>query len=189
VPVVPPPVETPPTPTPPRTTPAPPPIEGDLASYVEARRRARGEPSSTPPSQAPQSPPAETERERLNRTVAANLGLNKTPTFGYDPRNAGGLFQIVRLEYDAADFYFLGLNKDINRNAKQMIEVRRGSASDIRIAVVRKMISIIRDQVSGDFTWMSRRGGVVTLSARPADNAELEAYVLRDIFPEYRNGP
>ena len=70
-----------------------------------------------------------------------------------------------------------------------MIEVRRGNASDIRIAVVRKMIAIIRDQVTGDFTWMSRRGGVTTLSARPADNAELEAYILHDIFPEYRNGP
>ncbi len=176
-------------PAPPSTTPRnatpPPPMEGDLASYVEARRRARGE-VSTAPGATPDAPPAESDRERLNRTVAANLGLNKTPTFGYDPKSAGGLFQIVRLEYDAADFYFLGLNKDINRNAKQLIEVRRGAASDIRVAVVRRMIGIIRDQVTGDFTWMSRRGSVVTLSARPADDTELQAYILRDIFPEAR---
>ena len=183
-------VEPVPAPTSPRETPAPRPVDGDLSSYVEARRRERGEVTTTtsaPP--APPATPAESDRERLNRTVAANLGLNKTQTFGYDPRNAGGLFQIVNVEYDAADFYFLGLNKTINRNTKQKIEVRRGNASDIRVAVVRKMIEIIRDEVSGDFTWMSRRGGIATLSARPADNAQLEAYILHDIFPEYRGAP
>lgn len=163
----------------------PPPAE-DLAAYIEARRRARGEPATpTVPDQA--SAPAESERERRNRIVAANLGLDRTPTFGRDPRNAGGMFEIRELNYDNAEFDFFGFDKDIGRKAKQRFEVRKGNNSDIRIAVVRKMISIIRENVSGDFSWVSQRlGRQVTLSARPGDNAELEDFILHDIFPDAR---
>ncbi|HEY4137960.1 MAG TPA: hypothetical protein VGN65_05880, partial [Casimicrobiaceae bacterium] len=83
-----------PKPTPPEEPPAPTvapkPIEGDLASYVEARRRARGE-SAASPSNAGKNEAGESDLERRNRIVAANLGLNATPTFGYDPKSAGGI--------------------------------------------------------------------------------------------------
>ena len=129
----------------------------------------------------------ETELERRNRIVASNLGLDRTPSFGRDPRNAGGIFQITELHYDDAQFYFYGFDKDINRNARQLIEVRRGSNSDIRIAVVRKMIEIIRGSVTGDFEWISQRlGRGVTLSARPGDNAGLEEFIMNDLFPDAR---
>lgn len=164
----------------------PPPPAVDLAAYIAAQRRARGEPS-TPSVSDEGNEPQETERERRNRIAAANLGLDRTPTFGRDPRNAGGMFQITELNYDNAEFYFFGFDKDIRRNAKQRIEVRKGDNSDIRIAVVRKMISIIRENVSGDFTWVSQRlGRQVRLSARPGDNAELEDFIMHDIFPDPR---
>src|SRR5262249_49321996 len=150
---------------PPAPAEAPKAMEGDLASYVEARRRARGE-APSPPSQAnAQGAEGESDIERRNRIVAANLGLNKTPTFGYDPKSAGGIFQIEHMSYEYADFYFFGLNKEVGRNTKQLIEVKRGTDSDIRTAVIRKMIAIIRDNVTGDFVWLSRRGPV-TMSAR-----------------------
>ena len=168
----------------PRSAVAAAPRESDLSAYIEARRLARGEAPSEASAPAPVVAP-ETDRERLNRMVASNLGLNRTPSFGYDPERACGMFQITTLEYDYADFWFLGLNKTINRNTKQKIVVRKGDERDIRIAVVRKMIAIIRDHVSGDFTWISR-GGAVTMSSRPADNAALEAFIMRDIFPDFR---
>mgnify|MGYP000188239126 CR=1 FL=1 len=91
------------------------------------------------------------------------------------------------MNYDNAEFYFFGFDKDIGRNAKQRIEVSKGNNSDIRIAVVRKMISIIRENVSGDFTWVSQRlGRQVRLSARPEDNAGLEDFIMHDIFPDAR---
>jgi len=170
----------PPRAAPPRTAakqrPAPPvvapkPVEGDLASYIEARKRERGESvASATQSTAPSAQSAESDIERRNRIVATNLGLNRTPTFGYDPRNAGGIFQIEHLNYDFADFYYFGLNKDIGRNTKQLIEVRKGGDSDIRVTVIRKMIAIIRDNVSGDFVWLSRHGPV-TMSTSPSANA------------------
>jgi hypothetical protein len=108
-------------------------------------------------------------------------------TFGYDPRRGGGMFQITRLSEDAAEFIFLGWNKEVRRNTKQYIEVRKGEARDIRVAVVRRMIGIIRDHEAGDFVWESTRlGRYITLSARPRDNAELEAFLMREFFPEAR---
>ena len=158
----------------------------DLAAYVAARRRARGE-MATPPIAAGVDASGESDLERRNRIVAANLGLDRVPTFGRDPRNAGGIFEIKELNYDDAQFYFFGFDKDIGRNARQLIDVRRVDDSDIRVAVVRKMISIIRENVPGDFLWVSQRlGREVSLSARPGDNAELEAFIMRDIFPGAR---
>ena len=180
-----------PKPSPPAEAPAPAvapkPIEGDLASYVEAQRRARGEsPASPAQPNAAATGSGETDAERRNRIIAANLGLNKTPSFGYDPKSAGGIFQIEHMSFEYADFYFFGLNKEIGRNTKQLIEVKRGTDSDIKIAVIRKMIAIIRDNISGDFIWLSRRGAV-TMSARPSDNAELEAFIMNDVFPDERS--
>lgn len=171
-------------PSPPAATPPmPSPPAQDLASYVAAQRAARGEASDSSPAETH----AESDTARRDRIVAANLGLNRTPSFGTDMRNAGGLFQITELNYDDARFYFFGYDKAIGRNARQLIDVRKGSEPDIRIAIVRRMISIIRDSVSGDFIWVSQRtGSSVTLSSRPADNAGLEAFILHDIFPEVR---
>ena len=157
----------------------------DLAAYVDARRRARGE---APAADAPSAPTsAESDIARRDRIVAANLGLDRTPVFGEGPKSAGGLFQIVDLNYDDARFYFFGFDKDIQRNARQLIDVRRGDNADIRIAIVRRMIGIIREKIPGDFIWVSQRlGRRVTLSARPEDNAGLEDFILHDVFPDAR---
>ena len=72
-------------------------------------------------------------------------------------------------------FLFLGWNKEIRRDTSQKIEVRKGQASDIRIAVVRRMIAIIREHEKEDFIWESQRlSRDVTLSARLRDTAGLE---------------
>lgn len=171
---------------PPLIAPTSPPIAGDLSSYIEARRRARSEGLSVPPpTVAPVTPPEEDEDARLERNVAANLGLTRTPTFGYDPEGGGGIFQIQRMGYDDAEFIFFGWNRVIRRNSRQRIEVQKGDNSDIRIAVVRKMIAIIREKESGDFVWTSNRlGRSVTLSARPGDSTGLESFLMRDLFGE-----
>ena len=156
----------------------------DLSSYIASKRMERGEPPAPPPQPGdPNARPGESEKERLNREVADRLGLNKTPTFGDDPRRGGGLFQLKRMGYDDAEFYFNGWDNDIGRVARQLIEVRKGANPDIRLAIVRKMIAIIRAQESGDIVWVSRRmNRQVPLSARPADNAALEDFLMREFF-------
>ena len=91
---------------------------------------------------------------------------------------------------DDAEFFFFGWNRAIRRNARQMIEVRRGDNPTMEIAVVRKMIAIIREHVKDDFTWESRRlGRDVSLSARLSDNAGLEDFMMQEFFSGYRPRP
>jgi outer membrane biosynthesis protein TonB len=171
-----------PKPVPPPPAPAVTPDPGDFSALLEARRRARGAPpeESAPPTETPD------ERERHNQAVAANLGLNRTPTFGRD-LTGGGVFQLQRLGVDSAEFLFYGWNRDIRRNATQRIEVSKGDSPNIQLAVVRRMIGIIRDHESGDFTWVSRRlGRDVVLSARMKDNAGLEDFMMQEFFFDNR---
>jgi hypothetical protein len=158
---------------------------GDLSSYIEGRRRARDAPPSADTSwrlQAAQ-PAEDAQRDRI---AAANLGVGQVPAFGRR-KEGGGLFQITRLHYSNAEFVFFGWNKDIRRNTQQTVEVRKGEHSDIRIAVVRRMISIIREHETGEFLWVSDRlGRNVMLSARPADNAGLEDFLWQEFFDEPR---
>lgn len=180
----------------PRASPSPPlrspsfpsspraPGEGDLASYVESKRRARGEtPTATAAVESPPSASAEDDNARANRIAAANLGLDRAPTFGSQRRRGGGVFDIRHMGYDYAEFAFFGWSKEIRRNTSQLIEVRKGTNPDIRIAVVRRMIAIIREHEQGDFTWESHRlGRSITLSARPRDTAGLEEFLMREFF-------
>ncbi len=168
--------------------PARPQAEGDLSSYIEARRRARAQ--SAPDASAESvanAQPLEDDKARSDRIVAANLGTQRAQTFGYDPKQGGGVFQITRMGYDYAEFAFFGWNKEIRRNIKQQIEVRKANNSDIRIAVVRKMISIIRGYEQEDFLWESYHlGRSLMLSARARDNAGLEEFMLREFFDDPR---
>ena len=124
----------------------------------------------------------EDENARANRLAAANLGSDRKATFGPEKRG-GGVFHIQHMGYDYAEFLFFGWNKDIRRNTQQMIEVRKGGNADIRIAIVRRMIAIIRDHEQGDFVWESQRlGRNVNLSARAKDNAGLEEFMMREFF-------
>jgi len=167
----------------PKAAPAPPiPAEMDLSAYMAAKRRARGETESSGP-QGAASEPAESDTARRDRIVAANLAAIRTPNLGNDPRNGGGLFEVRRLGSDDAEFMFYGWNKEIRRRVPQMIEVKKGTNSSIQIAMVRKIIGIIRDHEDGDFAWESRRlGRVITLSARASDNGELEAFMMKEFF-------
>jgi hypothetical protein len=159
----------------------------DLAAFVEARRRAREIADAVPLVRPSPPAPAETEQERINRAAAANLGLNRTPTFGTDRDRGGGIFQIARMGFNDAEFFFYGWNKAIRRNSRQMISVQRGNNPSTEVAVVRRMIQIIREHESEDFVWESHRlGRDVNLSARPRDNAGLEDFLMMEFFPSNR---
>lgn len=176
------PVPIPETPAPPspevRKEPAP---AGDLWSYIQARRRERGEEPPGPSGIRGADPDAR---------LAANLPAPATGVATQNRPRGGGMFEIRRMNYDDAAFEFFGWNNEMGRQSPQLIEVRLGNNSDMRIAVVRKMIAIIREHSKGDFVWRSpHREYGVTLSARPADTAELENYLLHDLFDDPRQPP
>lgn len=164
------------------------PAEPDLMAYVEARRRARG----AAPEDAPGPPPAElSDNQRASRAAAANLASGNTPVFGYDPSKSGGVFTIEHMGYDYAEFTFTGWNSNARRHTKQLIEVRKGTNADIRIAIVRRMIAVIREYEPEEFSWDSQRlGRSLALSSRLRDNAGLEEFMMLEFFggpkPLYR---
>ena len=154
-----------------------PPIEGDLAAYVQARRRERGE----------QEAALNDEAAQFNRAIAANLPAPARGVAAQEAKRGGGIFQIKRMTYDDAAFEFYGWNKDMGRRTPQLIEVRKGDNADMRIAVVRNMIVIIRQFEKEDFTWETPRlGRVIVLSARLSDNAALESYLMHEFFDDAR---
>jgi type IV secretory pathway VirB10-like protein len=156
-----------------------PPITGDLAAYVEARRRERGE----------QAAATDSEAAQFNRAIAANLPAPARGVAAQDSKRGGGIFQIKRMTYDDAAFEFYGWNTAMGRKTPQLIEVRKGDNADMRIAVVRRMIAIIRQFEKEDFTWESpQKGTIVVLSARLSDNAALEKYLMHEFFDDGR-GP
>jgi hypothetical protein len=163
-------VPAPPVPAPPRPSP---PINSDMWSYMQARRRERGEPAGADAA----NPPAD-----LNASLAANLPAAATGAATQrDKQRGGGVFEVTRVTYDDAAFLFYGWNKDMGRRTPQLIEVRKGANIDMCIAVVRRMIAIIREHEQGDFFWQSnRRDHDVVLSARLADNAALEDFLKHD---------
>ena len=164
------------------------PSTGDLLAYVEQQRARRDwTPPPAPAAPARSVSPAEDENARANRIAAANLGLGRKPDLGAERSRSGGIFEVTRMSYDYAEFNFYGWNRDMRRNTAQVIDVRKGSHSDIRLAVVRRMISIIRDHEKGDFVWESHRlGRNLTLSARPRDQAGLEDFLMREFFEDGR---
>lgn len=174
---------------PPRPSEAPRPAAGDdLASYIEARRRGREPVPAAQPSPAAQAaPPAESEQARQNREAAARLGFSTTPTFGSNKNLGGGMFQVRAVNFERGELAFYGYNKLINRISLQVFEVPRGSHPSTQLAVVRKIIEIIREQENDKFVWESLRlRRDITLSARPADNAGLEAFMMEEFFSEGR---
>jgi hypothetical protein len=152
-----------------------PPVTGDLASYVAARRQSRGD-TDTP------SSPADDDRARRDRALAANVATINTVPQGSIDSQSGGVFRITRLGYDDAEFLFFGWHQGAGRRLTQKYEVRRGTDADIRIAVVRRMIAIIREYEQEEFVWRSPTLGDIKLSARLKDNAELERFMMRDFF-------
>jgi len=148
----------------------------DMADMLQAardRRRAAGiqEPASSQP--APQDDSA------IARANVQEL-LNQQ-THGRD--ESGGVFQITYKGVRNAEFIFYGWNTKRNINMRQLIQVDAGLGGDVDTAIVRRMIDIIRQSERGDFQWESRRlGRTVTLSARPRDSHELEAFLKKEFL-------
>jgi hypothetical protein len=158
---------------------AKPPEQGDFLSFVQANRRARGAAEST----------QDSSDADFNTKIAANLPSAAHGVAAQVPIRGGGMFQMKRMTYDDAAFEFFGWNTEMGRRTPQLIEVRKGNNANMQMAVVRRMIAIIRQYSHEEFTWDSgRHGRIVTLSARPADNASLEQYLLHDMFDDTPDG-
>jgi outer membrane biosynthesis protein TonB len=162
---------------------APPPPEMDMQAYVEARRKARG---AKDPSEQPAE---ESENARATRIAMANIAAANGRTHGDDRNETGGVFSLSNKTFNSADLKFRGWNPNFKRRWLQQLTVERGNEPDIETAIIKKMIELIRKEKTGDFDWDSHRlQRVVKMSARVEDTAELQAFLFKEMFPEYRSG-
>ena len=168
-------------PTPVKETPKEPPKEVDMEAYVKARRAERGakDPSDTPGE--------ESENAKATRIAMANIAAANGRSHGDDRNETGGVFSITNKTFNRADVKFRGWNPNFKRRWLQQVTVDQGLEPDIETAIVNKMIELIRKEKTGDFEWDSHRlGKVVQMSARPKDTAELQAFLFKEMFPEYK---
>ncbi|HEY2630317.1 MAG TPA: hypothetical protein VGI57_14395 [Usitatibacter sp.] len=160
-----------PTPEPPPSPSRPePPV--DMMAGIKARQEARRQAEAAMARGPHQSSDSETAEANINRN------LHFTPGGG-----VGGVFQILSKGTRTAEFAFNGWQPDRDRRWREVIEVDAGLGGDVDRAIVRRMITLIREHYSGDFRWESRRlGRVVTLSAKPEDNDGLEDFMIKEFF-------
>ncbi|HET7732012.1 MAG TPA: hypothetical protein VFK48_18465 [Usitatibacter sp.] len=151
----------------PAPTPAPPAM--DMLAMIEARRAGRRASDSARP--GPPSPPAAEDAATRNlRSLTGGEGV-------------GGVFQVLEKGTRRGTFAFNGWRPESRGKWRTVIEVEAPIGEDIELAMVRRMIQLIREYYTGDFRWESHRlGRVVTLSARLEDSAGLEDFMMKEMF-------
>lgn len=118
-----------------------------------------------------------------NEYPVAPQAVGPSPDAGRPKYGTSGIFRIIRMDDSSAEFSFLGWHSEYSNSHKEVFDVDAGPDGNVRLAVVRKMIEIIRRYYQGDFNWDSQRlGGVVVLSARPKDDKALEAFMMKEFF-------
>jgi hypothetical protein len=170
-----------PPPEPPQPAPAPPPVPTpsvDMLAMINARRAQRRAAEAQAERESEGVPGANLNgRQKGLSAIQRNLDTLK------DDDRTGGIFQILSQDSYTAEYVFNGWRPDTHRRWRQLIEVRAKPGEDIELAIVRSMIELIRGHYQGDFQWESHRlGKVVTLSARLADNRELEEFLVREFY-------
>ncbi len=164
-----------PEPVPQPTSPAPLPGE-DMQAYIRRQKEAKlakkglskQDVEEVLASSNPQS-----EGDRRDAKIKENLNLDGT----------NGIFSIRNLSARDAQFSFKGWKNNVNTARLEVIDVRAPDGVDIKKAVIRKMITIIRREYDGDFKWDSRRlHRVITLSARQQDTRTLEDFMMLEFF-------
>lgn len=156
----------------------------DMQAFIEARRRQRGAATGSEQPAAEESESAKGMRNALANIAAIN-GRGRE-----DRNETGGVFSVSNKTFHSMDLKFRGWNPNFQRRWLTQVTVEQGNEPDIEIAVVKKMIELIRREKTGDFEWDSHRlGRIVKLSARPQDTDQLMTFLFKEMFPEYKPPP
>jgi hypothetical protein len=164
-----------------RTEPAPvtPQVEEpmDMSAMVNAARQRRHQADDIAAQENAEAA-AGSHGPSANEVAMANIQRSLSKRDG-----TGGVFQIVDKGVRTAKFAFRGWAPGARNSTYQTYEVDAGPGGNVELAIVRRMIELIRTHYTGDFNWESHRlGRVIVKSARPQDGAELESFLLKEFF-------
>lgn len=94
-----------------------------------------------------------------------------------------GIFEITSLGARNAAFAFRGWTSDFGNSRREFFVVEAKSGQDVRLIMIKKMISLIRQHYKGDFNWESHRlGRTIIMSARIEDSEGLEDFMMKEFF-------
>lgn len=164
----------PPAPEPPKVEKVEP--EMDMAAMIEARRRARGQ---------VEQPAEESEAERGNRIARANIAAANGRKSGEG--GADGAFSVADVTFNSAQ---VKLNTKFLGSARPSLKqetAELGDEIDIETAIVKKLVQMLRKEKFIDFNFTSQRlQRTMPMSTRPEYAPELEAMLMKELFPNYR---
>ncbi len=143
-------------------------------SYIKEKRRLAQELEDSAAfnnaAASTHEPSAEEQRDAIIKRNLQQTGTN-------------GIFEIRHKSFRTGQFSFRGWKHDYSNSRLELIDVEAGPDNNIDLAIVKKMIEIIRREYKGDFRWESQRlGRVLVLSARVEDNAGLEDFLMQEFF-------
>jgi hypothetical protein len=144
----------------------------DMMALVNANRQRRQAEEQAATAKE-RGTPHEDQRDAVIKRNLAQDGTN-------------GIFQIREVGLHTAQFSFKGWKNNYNNARLEIFDVQARPHESIELAIVRRMILIIRKDYSGDFEWESQRQGrTITKSARIEDSAELEQFLMREMFTNH----
>jgi outer membrane biosynthesis protein TonB len=153
----------------------------DMMAYVNQQRAKR---------QASEADAAKQNADAVARELGPTEEQKRDERIKSNFQNGtNGIFEITSLNGRNATFTFLGWTTSLSNAKKQFFEVEAKSGQDVRLMMIKRMISLIREHYQGDFDWDSHRlARVVKLSARPEDSAGLEDFMMTEFFgSNYKN--
>jgi len=147
----------------------------DMASYVRAQQAIR---------KAMEADAAKQNAEAVARELGPSAEQVRDERIKNNFKNGtNGIFEITSLSSRHAGFSFRGWTNDYSNSRRESFEVEAATGQDVRLVMIRKMISLIRQHYQGDFNWESQRlGRTIVLSARPEDSAGLEDFMMMEFF-------
>ncbi len=168
-----------------KPSPQPPPPDDDFSSRLAKRRAERGEEDPSPNAQETSGGGGNSDN-----SVALN-NINRAMNMNSRTVGTGGIFQVIGpIGVREATLQFNGWHPGSSNHWRETYTVDAGEGGDVKLAVVRKEIEIIRKFYKGDFDWVSDRHGgrVIKMSARPEDNDQLERFLMQEMWSSDDDG-
>jgi hypothetical protein len=156
----------------------------DMASHLRHRQEQREEQEAEA---AQENAAAAAANNGLSTDQIIANNLNRAKRSAND--GTGGVFQITSVGVREGAFRFNGWNP-ARDNWHESYTVDAGEGGDVKLAIVKKVIEVIRKYKKGDFEFESHKlGRMVPMSARPQDNDRLENFLLMELFSDEAQVP
>ena len=117
----------------------------------------------------------------VNQRIMDNI--NRAKNGAVRGEGTGGVFEVTSIGVREGSFRFNGWHPESGDNWRESYTVDAGEGGNVQMAIVRKVIDVIRKYKKGDFDFESRRlGRTVTMSARASDTGALETFLMNELF-------